>query len=70
MNDMAHAVLRLLEDNKIEYTLAEHPAVFNMEELYARGWNTAKPLPKTCWFAIRKNVFTGCWCCMAKNGPI
>lgn len=37
MNDMAHAVLRLLEKNKIDYTLAEHPAVFNMEELYAQG---------------------------------
>ena len=30
MNNMAHAVLRLLEKNKIDYTLAEHPAVFNM----------------------------------------
>ena len=37
MNDMAHTVLRLLEENKIDHTLAEHPAVFNMEELYAQG---------------------------------
>lgn len=57
MNDMAHAVLRLLEDNKIEYTLAEHPAVFNMEELYAQGLEHGEAIAKNLLVRDQKKRF-------------
>lgn len=57
MNDMAHAVLRLLEKNKIDYTLAEHPAVFNMEELYAQGLEHCDAIAKNLLVRDQKKRF-------------
>ena len=57
MNDMAHAVLRLLEDNKIEYTQAEHTAVFNMEELYAQGLEHGEAIAKNLLVRDQKKRF-------------
>ena len=64
MNNMAHAVLRLLEKNKIDYTLAEHPAVFNMEELYAQGLEHCDAIAKNLLVRDQKTRSTGspsCW---------
>ena len=57
MNDMAHAVLRLLEENKIDHTLAEHPAVFNMEELYAQGLEHCDAIAKNLLVRDQKKRF-------------
>ena len=57
MNDMAHAVLRLLDENKIDYTLAEHPAVFNMEELYAQGLEHCDAIAKNLLVRDQKKRF-------------
>lgn len=57
MNDMAHAVLRLLDENKIDYTLAEHPAVFNMEELYAQGLEHCEAIAKNLLVRDQKKRF-------------
>ena len=57
MNNMAHAVLRLLEKNKIDYTLAEHPAVFNMEELYAQGLEHCDAIAKNLLVRDQKKRF-------------
>ena len=54
---MAHAVLRLLEKNKIDYTLAEHPAVFNMEELYAQGLEHCDAIAKNLLVRDQKKRF-------------
>ena len=57
MNDMAHAVLQLLEENKIDHTLAEHPAVFNMEELYAQGLEHCDAIAKNLLVRDQKKRF-------------
>ncbi len=57
MNDMAQAVLRLLDENKIDYTLAEHPAVFNMEELYAQGLEHCDAIAKNLLVRDQKKCF-------------
>ena len=57
MNDMAHAVLRLLDENKIDYTLAEYPAVFNMEELYAQGLEHCDAIAKNLLVRDQKKRF-------------
>lgn len=57
MNDMAKAVLRLLEANDIDYTLAEHAAVFNMEELYAQGLAHCDAIAKNLLVRDQKKRF-------------
>ena len=52
-----HAVLRLLDENKIDYTLAEHPAVFNMEELYAQGLEHCDAIAKNLLVRDQKKRF-------------
>ena len=57
MNDMAHTVLRLLDESGIDYTLAEHPAVFNMEELYAQGLEHCEVIAKNLLVRDQKKRF-------------
>ena len=70
MNNMAHAVLRLLEKNKIDYTLVEHPLPYLIwRSCTRRDWSTVTPLPRICWSATRRSAFTGCWYCTEKSVP-